>query len=100
MFCGEAMRAGPRNNKLECFLKRSLTEERYERLRAYDSCIVDRKWRYLVLGDRCIYLTENPPRTLRKAILYRDLKAAQLVRIIKAVNLNVLFLGDKNLLLN
>lgn len=79
MFWGEAMRAGPRNNKLECFLKRSLTEERYERLRAYDSCIVDRKWRYLVLGDRCIYLTENPPRTLRKAILYRDLKAAQLV---------------------
>ncbi|XP_014786448.1 uncharacterized protein C12orf56 isoform X1 [Octopus bimaculoides] len=67
-----------RNNKLECFLKRTLPSERYNRLRAYEACIVDKTFKYIIVGDQCIYLTENPPRTLQPVIFYQELRDVQL----------------------
>ncbi|KAL3851829.1 hypothetical protein ACJMK2_015534 [Sinanodonta woodiana] len=73
-----------RNSKLDSFLKRKLEEERYERIRAYESCIVvsekeNKTFKYVVLGDEWIYLTENPPKTIQEVVCLEDLVSVDLV---------------------
>lgn len=60
-----------RNSKLESFLKINLTENTYERIIAYEPCIVDHRkekkaFKYVILSDERIFLTENPPKTIRE----------------------------------
>ncbi|XP_003726460.2 uncharacterized protein C12orf56 [Strongylocentrotus purpuratus] len=60
-----------RNSKLESFLKINLPESAYERIIAYEPCIVDHRkekkaFKYVVLSAERIYLTENPPKTIRE----------------------------------
>lgn len=57
-----------KNSKLESFLKRTLPEEAFERVRGYESCIIvtekeNKGFKYCVLDDEYIYQAENPPKS-------------------------------------
>ncbi|XP_048740805.2 uncharacterized protein C12orf56 homolog isoform X5 [Ostrea edulis] len=57
-----------KNSKLESFLKRTLPEEAFERVRGYEACIIvtekeNKGFKYCVLDDEFIYQAENPPKS-------------------------------------
>uniref|UniRef100_A0A4W4H321 Uncharacterized protein n=1 Tax=Electrophorus electricus TaxID=8005 RepID=A0A4W4H321_ELEEL len=67
-----------RNSKLETFLKRNTERDVYERIRAYEPCVVvsrtiSKVFMHVVLSDDGIYLTEYPPRTLQLGVQFRDI---------------------------
>lgn len=73
-----------KNSKLESFLKKSMNDETFERVRAYESCIVvsekeNKAFKYAVLGDEWIYLTENPPKSVVEEVSMRDIVSVDLV---------------------
>lgn len=73
------------NSRLDAFLHRHLAPEVYDAIRAYEPCIVvsdseKHTLKYLVLSDRLIYLTENPPKSIRQVVALRDVVAIDLVR--------------------
>lgn len=73
------------NSRLDAFLRRRLPPEVYDAIRAYEPCIVvsdseKHTFKYVVLSDRLIYLTENPPKSIRRAVALRDVVAIDLVR--------------------
>uniref|UniRef100_A0A673VMW9 Chromosome 12 open reading frame 56 n=1 Tax=Suricata suricatta TaxID=37032 RepID=A0A673VMW9_SURSU len=72
------------NSRLDAFLRRRLPPEVYDAIRAYEPCIVVSEWekhtlKYVVLSDRLIYLTENPPKSIRRAVALRDVVAIDLI---------------------
>ena len=73
-----------KNSKLESFLKKSMNDETFERVRAYESFIVvsekeNKAFKYAVLGDEWIYLTENPPKTVVEEVSLKDIVSVDLV---------------------
>ena len=75
-----------KNSKLESFLLKSLPEEKYERIRGYESCIVvsereNKSFKYVVLGDEWLYLTENPPKTIQEAVCLGEVVSVELVTV-------------------
>ncbi|XP_012943380.1 uncharacterized protein C12orf56 [Aplysia californica] len=75
---------GKKNSKFESFLKRSISEEAFERVRGYESCIIvsekeNKAFKFVVLSDEWIYLTENPPKTLQEAVHLKDVTSVELV---------------------
>ena len=73
-----------KSSKFENFLKRALDENAYDRIRVYEACIVcshkeQRAFKYVVLSDECLYLTENPPKTISVAVKLEDLYGIELV---------------------
>ena len=73
------------NARLDSFLKRALAADDYDRLRCYESVIVvsadeNKAFKYVVLGHRTLYLSENPPKTLRATLELRDVEDIALVR--------------------
>ncbi|XP_004700863.1 uncharacterized protein C12orf56 homolog isoform X1 [Echinops telfairi] len=71
------------NSRLDTFLRRHLPPEVYDAIRAYEPCVVvsdseNRTCKYVVLSDRLIYLTENPPRSIRRVVALRDVVAIDL----------------------
>ena len=80
-----------KNSKFESFLKRTISDEAFERVRAYESCIVisekeNKSFKFVVLTDEKIYLTENPPKTLQEVVLLKDVTSVELV---SGVNLSL-----------
>ena len=74
-----------KSSKFENFLKKNLDENTYDRIRVYEACIVcshreQRAFKYVVLSDECLYLTENPPKTINVAVKLEDLFGIELVR--------------------
>ncbi|XP_023616446.1 uncharacterized protein C12orf56 homolog isoform X2 [Myotis lucifugus] len=72
------------NSRLDAFLRRHLAPEVYDAIRAYEPCIVvsdseKHAFKYLVLSDRLIYLTENPPKSIRQVVDLRDVVAIDLI---------------------
>ncbi|KAK7101400.1 uncharacterized protein C12orf56-like [Littorina saxatilis] len=72
------------NSKLESFLHRSLTAETFDRVRGYESCICvsekeNKAFKYVILSDEWIYLTENPPKTIRGVVHLRDVLNVELI---------------------
>ncbi|XP_073939923.1 uncharacterized protein C12orf56 homolog isoform X2 [Castor canadensis] len=72
------------NSRLDAFLRRHLPPEVYDAVRAYEPCIVvsnseKHAFKYVVLSDRLIYLTENPPKSIQKVVALRDVMAIDLV---------------------
>ncbi|XP_070265909.1 uncharacterized protein C12orf56 homolog isoform X4 [Myotis yumanensis] len=72
------------NSRLDAFLRRHLAPEVYDAIRAYEPCIVvsdseKHTFKYLVLSDRLIYLTENPPKSIRQVVDLRDVVAIDLI---------------------
>ncbi|MEJ1277261.1 hypothetical protein NN561_008174 [Cricetulus griseus] len=89
------------NSRLDAFLRRHLAPEVYDAVRAYEPCIVlsdaeKYTFKYVVLSDRLIYLTENPPKSIRRVVALRDVVAIDLAMIQPSALLLVcksLFLG-------
>lgn len=74
-----------KNSKLEVFLKKALPERTFERIRGYESCIVvseteNKAFKYVILGDEWIYLTENPAKTIQQSVWLGDVISVDLVR--------------------
>ncbi|XP_071465804.1 uncharacterized protein C12orf56 homolog isoform X4 [Marmota flaviventris] len=72
------------NSRLDAFLRRHLAPKVYDAIRAYEPCIVvsdseRHTFKYVVLSDRLIYLTENPPKSIRRVVALRDVVAIDLV---------------------
>ncbi|KAM4883209.1 uncharacterized protein C12orf56 homolog [Thomomys bottae] len=72
------------NSRLEAFLRRHLPPEVYDAIRAYEPCVVvseseKHTSKYVVLSDRLIYLTENPPKSIRGVVAWRDVVAIDLI---------------------
>ena len=75
-----------KNSKLETFLFHALPDQKYERIRGYESCIVvsekeNKSFKYVVLGDEWIYLTENPPKgkNIQAEVCLGDVISVELV---------------------
>ncbi|KAM9760730.1 uncharacterized protein C12orf56 homolog isoform 2-T2 [Dama dama] len=73
-----------KNSRLDAFLRRHLLPEVYDAVRAYELCIVvsdseKHTVKYVVLTDRLIYLTENPPKSIRRVVALRDIVAIDLI---------------------
>ncbi|KPP66939.1 hypothetical protein Z043_114517 [Scleropages formosus] len=81
-----------RNSKLDSFLKRNTERSLYERIRAYEPCVVlsesvSKVFMYVVLSDDSIHLVEFPPRTVRRVVGFGDVIDIDLVRSARAHNL-------------
>lgn len=79
-----------RNIKLDSFLKRNTDRTVYERIRAYEPCVVvsetiNKVYMHVVLSDERVYLTEYPPRTLTAALSFRRVRDIELVSLEKKV---------------
>ena len=75
---------GKRNSKLEAFLKRHLTADTFERIRAHESCVVcsetdNKRFMFVILTDEWIYLTENPPRKVYETVHLKNITSISLV---------------------
>ncbi|XP_035280868.1 uncharacterized protein C12orf56 homolog isoform X1 [Anguilla anguilla] len=73
-----------RNSKLDTFLRRNTERSVYDRIRAYEPCVVisetvNKVFMYVVLSDDTVYLAEYPPRTIRQAVSFRDVLDIELV---------------------
>ena len=75
-----------KNSKLEAFLKRNLDVDTFERIRTHEACIVcsekeNKVFKFVVLSDERIYLTENPPKriSVEKSVNLRDVVSVELV---------------------
>lgn len=75
-----------KNSKLESFLKRNLDVDTFERIRTHEACIVcsekeDKVFKFVVLSDERIYLTENPPKkiSVEKSVNLRDVVSVELL---------------------
>ncbi|XP_070557497.1 uncharacterized protein C12orf56-like isoform X2 [Ptychodera flava] len=60
-----------RNPKLDTFIKKKLPPSVYERIRAYEECIINsekekKAFKHVILSDECIYITENPPKSIKQ----------------------------------
>ncbi|XP_033642541.1 uncharacterized protein C12orf56 homolog [Asterias rubens] len=67
---GDDLISCKRDAKLENFLKQKLGDHVFERIRAYEACIaqsrkVKRGYKFVVLSDEKIYITDNPPKVIR-----------------------------------
>ena len=72
--------------KLDSFLRRRLTQEDFERVCTSEPCVVvspedKRVHRHVVLGHRCLYLTEVPPKNLKTALHVRDISSIRMVSL-------------------
>ncbi|XP_057413513.1 LOW QUALITY PROTEIN: uncharacterized protein C12orf56 homolog [Balaenoptera acutorostrata] len=72
-----------KNSRLDAFLRRHLPPEVYDAIRAYEPCIVvpdtgKHTLKYVVLSDLLIYLTENPPQSIRRVVALRHIVAIDL----------------------
>ena len=73
------------DGKLDSFLRRSLQSEDYERICTSELCVVvspeeKRVHRHVVLGHRCLYLTEFPPKSVKVAANLQDVQSICMVR--------------------
>ncbi len=73
-----------RNSKLEAFLKRNLDVDTFNRVRCHESCIVcsdteDKAFKFVVLSDEWIYLTENPPKKVQPVVHLGDVLSVELL---------------------
>lgn len=75
---------GKKNSKLDTFLKKNLEADTFERIRCSDGCIIcseneDKAFKFVVLTDEWIYLTENPPKKVYAEVHLRSIQSIELV---------------------
>ena len=88
---GESERAvgqGPRrfDARLDAYLRRNLPPQDHDRISTSVTCVasltgeIQHKHRYAILGYRCVYLAEVPPKNLRVAVHLKDVQSVEMVR--------------------
>lgn len=69
--------------KLDRFLRDELCREVYERLCKPEACVIrsGEKWvhRFAVLGHKCLYSTEFPPKHIETLVKLEDITAISVV---------------------
>ena len=71
--------------KLDRFLRQELCREEYERVCKSEACVIrasgGEKWvhRYAVLGHKCLYSTEIPPKHIETLVKLEDITAISVV---------------------
>jgi len=73
------------DGKLDSFLRRNLSSEDYDRICTFEPCVVvspeeKRVHRHVVLGHRCLYLTEFPPKSIKVAANLQEVYSVCMVR--------------------
>ncbi len=72
--------------RLDAHLRRRLSSEDHDRVSTSVKCVasqtgdIQNKHRYVILGHRCIYLAEVPPKNLKVAVHLRDVHSVEMVR--------------------
>ena len=84
--------------KLDSFLRRRLPQEDFERISTSEPCVIlspedKRVHRHAVLGHRCVYFTEVPPKNLKIALYLKD------VTSIRMVSVSIYFIGGSGSIL-
>ncbi|KAK3700689.1 hypothetical protein QZH41_015640, partial [Actinostola sp. cb2023] len=67
-----------KHQKVYSFLKRTLPQDRYEGIRVIEPCIIvadgfNKAFKFAILGDEMIYITENPPKLAKDIRITIDL---------------------------
>lgn len=73
--------------KVYNFLKRVLSQERYEGIRLVEPCVLvapgfNKVFKYAVLGDEMLYITENPPKSSKDINMAIDLSTITSVDVV------------------
>lgn len=73
-----------KDNKFEAFLKKNLDADTFEKIRCYDSCIVcseneNKVFKYVVITDEWLCLTENPPKKVHQTVHLGNIVSVDLV---------------------
>lgn len=76
-----------KHQKVYSFLKRTLSQERYEGVRVIEPCVIvtdgfNRTFQFAVLGSEILYITENPPRTAKDIKITVDLACVTSVELV------------------
>ncbi len=64
----------------ETFFQKTIGDDYYETIYARDMCIEHFKYRILVVGKKCLFITDDPPKNLENRIEYSDIVDIQVVR--------------------
>jgi hypothetical protein len=75
-----------RDVRLDKFLREQLTEEEYERLTCTEPSVLfspeeKRVYRYAILGHRCFFSTEFPPKNLKVQLQLEDIVSVDVVSV-------------------
>ena len=76
-----------KHQKVYSFLKRTLPQDRYEGVRLIEPCVIvtdgfNKTFQFAVLGDEMLYITENPPRSLKDIKIKLDLACVTSVELV------------------
>jgi len=76
-----------KHQKVYSFLKRVLSQERYERLRAIEPCVIvangfNKAFKFVILGDDRLYITENPPKLAKDVRIVIELSTVTSIQIV------------------
>ena len=71
--------SGSQHEKVDHWLKRSLPPAVHQGVRTLHSCIVQKNYRFVLLAGDGLYLTENPPKTVRRLLTWQDVKSIETV---------------------
>lgn len=79
-----------RHQKVFSFLRRVLSQDRYERIRAIEPCVIvangfNKAFKFVVLGDDRLYITENPPKLAKDVRIVVDLASVTDIEIVSMV---------------
>lgn len=78
--------------RLDKFLREQLRQEIYERVVSSEPCVIfspeeKRVHRYAVLGHRCLYATEFPPKNLKVLVQLEDIVSVDMVSVSVCVSM-------------
>ena len=76
-----------KHQKVYSFLKRTLSQDRYEGVRVIEPCVIvadgfNKTFQFAVLGDEMLYITENPPKTSKDIKIKVDLACVTSVELV------------------
>ena len=72
--------------RLDAYLRRTLSPQDHDRVSTSVKCVasltgdIQNKHRYAILGHRCVYFADVPPKNVKVAIHLRDVQSVQMVR--------------------
>lgn len=73
--------------RLDAYLRRHISPEDHDRVSTAVKCVasltgdIQNKHRYVILGHRCVYLADVPPKNLKVAVHFRDVHLVEMVRV-------------------
>ncbi len=72
--------------RLDAYLRRTLSPQDHDRISTSVKCVASltgdvlNKHKYAILGHKCVYLADVPPKNVKVAVHLRDVQSVQMVR--------------------